>query len=229
MDRYSKITNKTKREIVLLKGKPCLWGKCSFCDYINDNSEDQVSNDKINIEVLENITGEFGVLEVINSGNIFELSEVTLNKIKEIIIKKNIHTLFFESHWIYRKKIQCMRDFFGIKTIVKTGLETFDENFREEILIKGFNFKSIAELKENFDSVCIMVGIEGQTKEMIVSDIKLAMENFDHFTVNLYINNSTKIKSDPELINWFTKNYTWLNNESKCDILWLNTDFGVGS
>ena len=27
MDRYSEITNKNKREIVLLKSFPCVWGK----------------------------------------------------------------------------------------------------------------------------------------------------------------------------------------------------------
>ncbi|MDM8128893.1 radical SAM protein, partial [Paraclostridium benzoelyticum] len=45
MDRYSEINNKNKREIVLLKGFPCKWGKCSFCDYTldNDNDEDDMN------------------------------------------------------------------------------------------------------------------------------------------------------------------------------------------
>ena len=37
MERYSRILEKDKREIVLLKSRPCIWGKCSFCDYIEDN------------------------------------------------------------------------------------------------------------------------------------------------------------------------------------------------
>ena len=41
MDRYSKIINKNSREIVLLKAFPCVWGKCSFCDYIDDNGKDE--------------------------------------------------------------------------------------------------------------------------------------------------------------------------------------------
>ena len=36
--RYSKILEKNQREIVLLKSFPCSYGKCSFCNYINDNS-----------------------------------------------------------------------------------------------------------------------------------------------------------------------------------------------
>ena len=38
MDRYNIIKGKNKREIVLLKAFPCVWGKCTFCDYIEDNS-----------------------------------------------------------------------------------------------------------------------------------------------------------------------------------------------
>ncbi|MGL1894215.1 MAG: hypothetical protein OCD02_21475 [Spirochaetaceae bacterium] len=228
MNRYSKITNKTKREIVLLKGSPCKWGKCTFCDYITDNSVDQESNHILNTSVLSSITGEFGVLEVINSGNIFELPEATLGLIKKIIDEKNIHTIFLESHWMYKNRIKSIRDFFGVKTIIKTGLETFDTDFRENVLVKGFKHNSIAELKSYFDSVCLMPGVLGQTKEMIKSDIQLAMDNFEHFTVNIYIANSTMIKPDPELIQWFQDEYKWLELEPKCDVLWVNTDFGVG-
>ena len=41
MERYNEITNKNQREIVLLQGRPCAWGKCVFCDYIADNSKDK--------------------------------------------------------------------------------------------------------------------------------------------------------------------------------------------
>ena len=34
--RYSRITQKHPREICLLRSFPCVWGKCSFCDYIED-------------------------------------------------------------------------------------------------------------------------------------------------------------------------------------------------
>ncbi|MGL6024295.1 MAG: radical SAM protein, partial [Cetobacterium sp.] len=62
--RYSKIENKNKREIVLLKGLPCKYGKCKFCNYIEDNSENLEEIDRVNKETLEEVTGEFGALEV---------------------------------------------------------------------------------------------------------------------------------------------------------------------
>lgn len=93
MDRYSKITNKNQREIVLLKGYPCVWGKCRFCDYIDDNSRDLETMRALNQEVLSHITGEFGVLEIINSGSCFELPKETLEDIRTIVQKKDSEAL----------------------------------------------------------------------------------------------------------------------------------------
>ena len=95
MDRYSKITNKNKREIVLLKALPCAWGKCRFCDYIEDNSRDRESMITLNRDVLSHVTGEFGVLEVINSGSCFELPKETLTDIRTVVREKHIQKLIF--------------------------------------------------------------------------------------------------------------------------------------
>ncbi len=228
LNRYSIIKNKFPREIVLLKSTPCRWGKCTFCDYINDNSLDTEKINALNSNILENVTGEYGVLEVINSGNVFEIPKETLNRIKHRIDDLKINQLFLEAHWIYRKRLSEMRDFFGIDIIYKTGLETFDKEFRENVLKKGFDYHDIDELARYFDSVCLLVGVEGQTKSMIEIDIQLAHTHFDHFTVNIYTENSTNIKPDKSLISWFKEKYAWLEQEPKCEVLWANTNFGVG-
>ena len=56
---------------------------------------------RLNREVLSNVTGEFGVLEVIDSASCFDLPEETLRDIKKVIEKCGIKKLFFESHWMY--------------------------------------------------------------------------------------------------------------------------------
>ena len=229
MERYSHITNKTKREIVLLKARPCLWSKCTFCDYIEDNSTCTKEMIDINNQILDLITGEYGILEVIDSASIFELPKDTLLKIKEIIDKKHIHTLFIESHWIYHKRIQEIRDFFGIKTIVKIGVETFDDEFRNGYLNKNATFQSIQELKQYFDSPCLMVGIQGQTKEMIIKDMDILTHFFEHGTISIYRNNSTPVKRDVALINWFMHKYHYLIEDTRYDFLYDPTDFGVGN
>ncbi|AYE35577.1 radical SAM protein [Clostridium septicum] len=228
MERYNKIRGKNQREIVLLKGFPCVWGKCKFCDYIHDNGIDKEESNKINKEVLDKIDGEFGVLEVINSGSCFELPKETLNYIKKIIEKKKIKKLFLESHWCYRKRLDEMRSLFNIPIIFKIGVETFDNDFRNNVLNKNAKFKSEDEVKKYFQSVCIMVGIKGQTKEMIKRDIDIVLKNFNYATINVFIENSTPIKRDNELIEWFYREYKFLEDYNNIEVLYHNTDFGVG-
>ena len=228
MDRYSKVINKNLREIVLLKALPCIWGKCAFCDYIDDNDDNIAEINKLNKEVLNNITGEFGVLEAINSGSCFEIPRESLEYIKKIVVEKKIKKLFLESHWCYKNRLQEMRDFFGIEIIFKIGVETFDNSFRNLVLNKNANFKTVDEVKESFQSVCLLVGIKGQTKEMIKRDINLVLENFKYATINVFINNTTDVKRDEELVQWFTDNFKYLEDYQYIEVLYNNTDFGVG-
>ena len=228
MERYSHILEKDKREIVLLKSRPCIWGKCSFCDYIEDNDIDQNENKKINDEVLNKITGQYGVLEVINSGSFFELPDETIERIYKIIGEKKIKRLYIEAHYLYKKKIKAVREKFKIEIIVKTGIETFNDEMRNNVLNKNIHFDKIEEILEDFYSPCLMVGIQGQTKEMIRKDIEILTKYFDHGTINIYRNNSTPIKRDEELIKWFDEEYHDLKNNRKYDYLGIPTDFGVG-
>lgn len=228
MDRYSIIDKKDKREIVLLKSFPCRWGRCSYCDYIEDNSLDQEEINSINKEVLDKVTGIYKKLEVINSASVFEIPKESLSYIKEIAETKGIETLVFEAYYNYRKRLPEIREFFqGINVEFKTGIESFDEGFREKFLKKGLGSVDIEEASSLYNTVCIMVGIEGQTKEMIERDLELASK-FDRVCVNLFVDNSTDIKSDKELQNWFYNKYRYLEDNPKYDILWDNTDFGVG-
>ncbi len=228
MERYGRIQEKDKREIVLLKGFPCAWGKCTFCDYIEDNALDSEEMIKTNKNILEKITGEFGKLEVINSGSVFELPAQTLIDIKKKVEEKNIKTIVFEVYYNYRTRLNEIRDFFeDINVEFKTGVETFDEYFRNAVLKKGIIFEDENEVKNYFDVICLLVGMLGQTKEMIREDIRKS-EVFERVCINIFVDNSTVVKSDPELIKWFKEEYGHLENDDKYDILWNNTDFGVG-
>lgn len=229
MIRYNSIHGKNNREIVLLKASPCIWGKCSFCDYIHDNSKDIKANIQFNKDVLSNVTGKFKVLEVINSGSCFEIPRETLEDIRSVIQNKGIKKLFLESHWIYRNRLQEMRNFFGIPIIFKCGIETFDNDFRNKFLNKGAIFNHPCEVAKYFKSICLLVGIKGQTKEMLKKDIEYLLKYFDYGCVNIYIENSTPLKRDEELIKWFKENYSFLDEKENIEVLWNNTDFGVGA
>ena len=182
----------------------------------------------LNREVLSHVTGELGVLEVINSGSCFELPKETLRMIKELIQEKGIQRLFFESHWMYRNHLQKMRDYMGIPITFKIGVETFDREFRETYLNKHADFQSPEEVRKYFDSPCLMVGIKGQTKEMIDYDMQMLKTHFELGTVNVFTNNSTDVTRDQELVDWFMEKYAALLDDPSVEVLYEKTDFGVG-
>jgi hypothetical protein len=174
------------------------------------------------------VTGEYEALEVINSGSVFELPLVTLEKIREVVYEKNIKILWFEAYYIYKNRLEEMREFFrGVEVRYKAGIETFDENFRNNVLNKDLYYRDIKELSDYFENICLMVGIFGQTEEMIRKDIEIGLRNFKRLTINVFIDNGTSIKRDNSLCKWFSKEFKYLEAYENVEILNDNKDFGV--
>lgn len=229
--RYNKIDEKNnKREIVLLKGYPCKYGKCSFCNYIEDNSTNESEIEKTNFETLEEVTGEYGALEVINSGSVFELPSSTLEKIREVVVEKSIKLIYFEIYYGYKKRLNEIRNFFkGIDIRFRMGMETFDNDFRINVYNKNFNIteKECEELGLDLYSVCLLICVKGQTKEMIERDIQLGLKYFKSITINIFINNGTVVERDEELVKWFVEKYKYLQDDERVELLIDNKDLGV--
>lgn len=228
--RYNKITGKHQREIVLLKSFPCRYGKCSFCNYIEDNSTDEEEIDSVNLQVLKEVTGEYGVLEVINSGSVFELTQNTMAEIKKIVAEKNIKILYFEIYYGYIKRLDEIKKYFeGVEIRFRMGMETFDNDFRINVYNKNFSVdeKVLEYMSEKLYSVCLLVCTQGQTKEMIDKDIEMGLKYFKAVTINVFIDNGTKVKRDPELVKWFADKYSYLMNDDRVELLIDNKDLGV--
>lgn len=231
MERYGKILDKCKREIVLLRGSGCVYKKCTFCDYHLDKCADENENFKLNSEVLARVTGEFRELEVINSGSVFELDGRTLKLIGSVCRDKGIDTVHFESHYLYGGRIQELRDSFKDFTLkMKLGLETFDYGLRETVLKKGIPEKDPKIISRNFEEANFLFGIDGQTLESMQNDITLGLENFERICINVMCENSTKIKPNKTVIDLFVNEiYPLYKDDRRVDILINNTDFGVGA
>ena len=227
MDRYALIHTKIPREFVLLQGTGCRWRKCTFCDYHEDVSEHPF---EVNEPVLRQVTGKYGVLDVINSGSAMELDEETIALIKEVVKEKRIHTLWFEAHSMYRKKLASFAGQFApVKVKFRCGVETFDTALREAWK-KGIpSSVSVQEIAQYFQGICLLCCTQGETKEHILKDIELAKEHFEYFSVNVFCNNHTSIKQDKDLATWFAKEvYPLIKDEPGIEVLMENTDLGVG-
>lgn len=257
MERYSVIHDKFPREFVLLQGIGCRWGRCAFCDYHTDVSDNPF---EINRKVLEQVTGQYGVLDIINSGSCFELDDQTIALIQRIVVEKKIHTLWFEAHWMYRHRLEEFR----LKIIdnrlqvtdltpspagfplkqgenisahnntqlsikFRCGIETFDPDLRTK-WNKGVSANVTAEdVAKYFQGVCLLCCTEGETCERIIRDIQLAEQYFEYFSVNVFCNNTTSIKRDTALVEWFIHDlYPTIKENPHLEILLDNTDLGVG-
>ncbi|MGL5335823.1 MAG: hypothetical protein ACRC9R_06720 [Enterovibrio sp.] len=227
LNRYAIIDSHMKRELLLLQGLGCRWKKCTFCDYYNDVSQHPFL---INKPIIDEMTGQFSVVDVINSGSIFEIDEKTLEYLKVKLIEKNVKTLWCESHWMYHRKLAQIRDYFdGIDVKFRIGIETFDPQTRaawKKGIPPTVEAKDIAQY---FDGACFLVGLQGQTQEMILKDIELAKAHFSYFNINVFVENTTAVKRDEQLIQWFVKEvYPTLLGYEHIEVLVENTDLGVG-
>ena len=93
---------------------------------------------------------------------------------------------------------------------------------------KNIYFKDAKEVASYFDNICLLVGIEGQTREMIDRDMKLLQENFKRSCINIYVENTTPVKRDQSIVDYFRDQYSYMKDMENIEILWNNTDFGVG-
>ncbi|MBR4044283.1 MAG: hypothetical protein IKJ10_06550 [Bacteroidaceae bacterium] len=227
MDRYALIRTKMPREFVLLQGTGCRWRKCTFCDYHEDVSECPF---EVNKPVLRRVTGQYGVLDVINSGSAMELDADTIALIKEVVREKKIHTLWFEAHYMYRKKLASFAEQFApVKVKFRCGVETFDPELRDAWK-KGIpSSVSAQDIARYFQGICLLCCTQGETKEHILKDIELAKQHFEYFSVNVFCNNHTEVKQDKKLAIWFAQEvYPTIKEDTRIEILMENTDLGVG-
>ena len=232
MQRYSVITEKNPREIVLLRGQGCRYRRCAFCDYHQDASCDEHANLKINAEALSQVTGKYGTLEVVNSGSFCELDSCTMKAIIATCKAKNIATVHFECHWLYRRFIPALREAFaqvGTQVKMKIGVETFNATYREEIMKKGIKESDPAKIAQGFNECCLLFGLPGQSYESMLEDIETGLKHFERICVNIMVENNAPLQPDEEVRQIFAdKIYPLYKDNPRVDILLHNTDFGVG-
>ena len=227
MQRYALIHEKLPREFVLLQGTGCRWRGCTFCDYHTDTSAHPF---EINKEVLQQVTGHYGVLDVINSGSAIELDEESITLLQEIVKTRGIHTLWFEMHYMYRHRLADFADRFAPAVVkFRCGIESFCPTLRNRWNKGVPAHVTAADVAQHFQGVCLLCCTEGDSRERILSDIDTANKFFEYFSINVFCENTTKEKADKELAKWFAKEVApTLAQNKKAEVLLNNTDLGVG-
>ena len=112
---------------------------------------------------------------------------------------------------------------------MKLGLETFDADFRENILHKGIRETDPEEISRDFQEANFLFGLSGQTEASMERDMELGLRLFERICVNIMCPNSTAVKPDEQTIEIFKQRiYPKYADNDRVDILLNNTDFGVG-
>ena len=229
MNRYSVIRGNFPREFLLLQGKGCKWRRCTFCDYHEDASADAYETNRA---VLERVTGEFGVLDIINSGSAMELDAETLEHIKRIVRERGIHTLWFEAHYMYRNQLERFaRQFHPARVKFRCGAETFDPALRTSWHKGIAPHVTPQDIARHFQGICLLCCTDtpGDTRERLLSDIELAERHFEYYSVNVFCPNNTPIRRNDDMLRWFMAEVcTTLQKSPKAEVLIENTDLGVG-
>lgn len=227
MKRYAIINTKLPREFVLLQGTGCRWAKCTFCDYHTDTSANPYETNKA---ILSQVTGIHGTLDIINSGSGIELDAHTLALIQKIVQEKKINTLWFEMHYMYRNRLEeFAAQFAPAKVKFRCGVESFDGSQRASWK-KGIPpHVTPQEIARYFQGICLLCCTQGDSKQRIIRDITLARQHFEYASVNIFNNNTTAVKQDPTLVEWFAREiYPTLLDDPQIEVLIENTDLGVG-
>jgi hypothetical protein len=231
--RYSRVADDPQpMEIVLLMGRGCFWKRCTFCDYHQDSGADALSI-PLNDRVLDCVTGEFGRLVALNSGSWFELPAVTRKRVIDLCVQKKIGHLHMESHWRLAPSVMRLKETLaeqGIALHARIGIETFDEDFREDVMCKGMGRDVSPEaIAAVFDECCLLFGMEGQSAAQFEKDLAIARRWFSRVYVNIYNANSTAVQADEGLIDWFAGSlYPSIKNDPQLCVLMANTELGVG-
>ncbi|MBP7934534.1 MAG: radical SAM protein [Phycisphaerae bacterium] len=229
MNRYAVIAGKLPREIVLLRSLPCIWGRCTFCDYILDNTTDLNEIRSVASRELAKVTGRYSRLEMINSGSVQELPIDVRRAVRELLHDKGIRDFICESYWAYQPSFAETLAFFGVPTRLKIGIETFDDHLRNDVLGKNIRFESPADVARFTDTICLLVGFKGQTRDLVRRDMDILLTQFRFGCVNLFTPNSrSEGLLDADIQAWFREEYAWLAEHPTIEVLWENTDFGVG-
>ena len=159
-----------------------------------------------------------------------ELDKQTIEEIKRVVKEKQIHTLWFEAHYMYRNQLaKFAEQFEGVEVKYRCGIESFDSALREQWK-KGVAADVTAEdVAKYFQGICLLCCTEGDSKERILRDIALAEQWFEYASVNVFCENTTRVKRDEALVKWFVdEHYPQLKQSKKIEILIDNTDLGVG-
>lgn len=184
-----------KRLVVILKGFPCAWGKCSFCPFALEQTTDTrdviTTNRRIINDALKIVREEgYRRIAVFNGSSFHELPYDTVERLRDLA-RSRVFEIESRSEYVTLDSIKALLSYYEPeKLIIRIGFEVYDEIIREKLLIKGMPNSELhricglrSEVKELGLPVEIWVyvlfGIECIPEEKVIESVKMFKKMFD--------------------------------------------------
>lgn len=214
-----------KRLILVLKGLPCSWNKCTFCPFfLEQGSLPQVL--KVNSELIEQAIKvlskeDYERITIFNGGSFYELpidtviklSKITNNKVVDIETRPE-----FIDYDTITKTLEILKP---KRLIIRIGFEVIDDEVRNRVLNKGIPQQEvyrIASLRKRLQKdklpveiiSYVLFGIKGISEELVKRSVQKFNELFDGVIAIKYrkylTHHPEEVEISKDLIEFLKKN-----------------------
>ena len=184
-----------RRLVVILKGFPCSWGRCSFCPFFLEQSTDIrdviMTNRRIINEALDILRKEdYRRIAVFNGSSFHELPYDTVEKLRDLA-RGRVFEIESRSEYITLDSIKALLEYYEPeKLIIRIGFEVYDEEIREKLLVKGMPNRELYRIYRLRNEVkklglpvefwvYVLFGIEFIPEEKVIESVKIFKKMFD--------------------------------------------------
>ncbi len=131
-----------KRLVIILRGFPCAYGKCTFCPFAMEQSLHTsivLSDNRSIIQKALSIAEKeaYQRVAVFNGGSFHELPYDTVERLRPLA-RDRVFEIEERSEYVFEESLKALIEYYKpLKLIVRVGFEVYDEDLREKLLRKG--------------------------------------------------------------------------------------------
>ncbi|MEB2837196.1 MAG: hypothetical protein GSR80_000394 [Desulfurococcales archaeon] len=191
------------RLVLILRGFPCSWGRCTFCPFALEQSTSTArvigDNRRIIERAIEEIRREpVGRVAVFNGGSFHELPYDTVERLRPLA-RGRVFEVEERSEFVTLDSLEALVDYYRPRRlIVRVGFETAFEDIREGLLRKGMpdsEMHRLSRLRLEARSrglpveiwTYLLFGMEGIPEETVVESLRAFKRLFDGVIAVRYV------------------------------------------
>lgn len=214
IQRYGELLDpgQSREALLLYTARPCYYSNCRFCDFWKDNAGGTVFQAlKHNTQLIEQLTGKWGFLQLTCSGSFDELPPSTVLKLFRRCKQLGINELWADQAWAYR---HCNQQWveeakrWDIKLKFNLGLESLDPRLRK-MLRKPIsdNFTWGEYHQTGYSQVNLLYGYKDcQEPKVFYNEVLEACKNVEYVHVLIY-SPVLGLDSEAQYLKQFVKDY----------------------